>query len=299
VSISAIALFPNALKEHSSSIAVDVQNYLSGHGVKVYAEDHFAEAIGALPLSLVAPAEIDMCISLGGDGTLLRAIHDHPELDAPITAINLGSLGFMADIPIDAIYSSLDGLLAGAYTVQERLMVEGYCHQQRRSYIVNDVVVHRGHNPSLVSLSIYVDGRYLNTFSADGIIIATPSGSTAYSLSAGGPIVSPELNALVLTPICPHTISNRPIVLAATGTLQILCTSQHRDIDVVCDGFATAKLATGEAYIVKPSAKRFKLVNLTHHDYFNTLREKLGWGWVGTCTSPSFSAMAQMKITPK
>ncbi len=152
---------------------------------------------------------LDCLISLGGDGTILRLLISSP-ISMSTSGINLGQLGFMAESPLSDLYPSLEDLVEKRYQVEERIMMEGVTHWQQRCFAVNEIVFHRSRHPSLIDLSIHVDGTYLNTFSADGIIISTPSGSTAYSLAAGGPILTPNLNAFVITPISPHTISIDP-----------------------------------------------------------------------------------------
>lgn len=272
-----ISLFPNELKAHSLKIAADICVYLKKKGVTVVTEDQHTEAVGSLPLSSVRPDEIDFRISLGGDGTILRLVHRHPEITAPLLGINLGGLGFLADIPLLEIYPSLDELMDGRYLVQERMMMEASTASQQGCFAVNEIVIHRAQNRCLVDLAIYVDGRYLNTFSADGIIISTPSGSTAYSLAAGGPILAPNLNAFVLTPISPHTISNRPIVLMPEETIQVVYLNDLLPLEVTYDGFSDFSIEKDAPFSIRSAKNCFPLVNLAHHDYFHTLREKLGW----------------------
>lgn len=272
-----IALFPNTSKHQSRGIAIGISEFLSHRGVEVVAEDEEADSLKATPLSKTEVASIDVAISLGGDGTILRLIHRHPNLDAPILGINLGSLGFMADIPLTEIYPSLHELLNKEYVVQERIMMEGRTIREEHSFAVNEVVVHRGCNPSLIEIAIHVDGNYLNTFAADGVIVSTPSGSTAYSLAAGGPIISPELHAFVITPISPHTISNRPIVLMPEQEIQLQYISEYKPIEINYDGVSRFELTAGEVFYIRRSAKNFKFLNLQHHDYYATLRQKLGW----------------------
>lgn len=272
-----IALFPNTQKAHSIEVAQNIQKFLRDHKSVIFAEDDVAVLINANPLSSIDPETIDFIISIGGDGTILRLIHRHPELHAPILAINLGSFGFMADTPLDAIYPSLENLLSGNYTIQRRMMMEGLTDGSPINYAVNEIAVHRAQNPSLIDLAIYVDDRYLNTFSADGIILATPSGSTAYSLAAGGPILTPELNAFVLTPICPHTISNRPIVLLPERNIRIEYISPYSHVEVIYDGFPCVHLNTGQSVGVRCSKRIFSLIAMPDHDFFFTLRTKLGW----------------------
>lgn len=271
-----IALFPNEKKEHSFDLSIKIREFLEKQGVIVVAEEEKAEKIGAKPLSSIGTQKIDFLIAMGGDGTLLRITHTFNHLDAPILGINLGHLGFMADVPATDIFPSLKDLLQGKYTIENRLTLEAHARGQQLK-AVNDIVIHRAHNYSLIELSIEVDGVYINTFVADGVVIATPNGSTAYSLAAGGPILSPTLDAVVITPICPHTISNRPIVLTADRTIQIKYLSPYDSIDVRADGLAAMPLAFQESVTVKRAKKTFKLVNLHRHEYFSTLRSKLGW----------------------
>lgn len=267
-----IALFPNEKKKHSFELASEIREFLENQGITVVAEDEKADKIGAKHLSSVDPSKIKFLISMGGDGTILRLCHRYSHMDAAIVGINLGHLGFMADIPASDIYPSLTDLIKGAYTIDERLVLEA---NDLRA--VNDIVIHRAQNYSLIELSIHVDGVYFNTFTADGIIIATPNGSTAYSLAAGGPILSPDLNAIVITPICPHTISNRPIVLTADRKIEIQYISDYPPIEVRADGLNAFPMQSGEILTVQRSSRSFKLVNLYRHEYFATLRTKLAW----------------------
>lgn len=267
-----IALFPNEKKKQSFELASNIREFLERQGVTVVAEDEKAEQIGAKPLSSVNQNHIKFLISMGGDGTILRLCHRYSHLGAAIVGINLGHLGFMADIPINDIYPSLKDLLNGAYTVDERLVLEA-----NHLRAVNDIVIHRAQNYSLIELAIHVDGAYFNTFTADGIIIATPNGSTAYSLAAGGPILSPNLEAVVITPICPHTISNRPIVLTADRKIEIEYISDYAPVEVRADGLDAFLMQSGEALTVKRSPRSFRRVNLHRHEYFATLRTKLAW----------------------
>ena len=271
------ALFPNMKKKEPKDIAVAIREFLHLYGAETYAEEGVCQEIGAKCLSTVAPEKIDILVSLGGDGTILRLMHRHPELKAPVLGINMGGLGFMADTTMQDFTSSLQVILKGQYGIQERLMIEGITEKGERCFAVNDLVIHRASNPCLVELSIHVDGFYLNTFSADGLIISTPSGSTAYSLAAGGPILSPTLEALVITPICPHTISNRPIVLLPKTEIAIRYDSEHDPAEITYDGFGQYKMGTGETFKIVVSDRKFRLVTLPQTDFFATLRTKLEW----------------------
>jgi NAD+ kinase len=272
-----IALFRNALKIQSKAIASEIKDFLMSRGATVVEDPEQEGFSNGLPLASVDPKEIDFVISLGGDGTILRLIHRYPDIEAPFLGINLGGLGFMADIPINDIYTSLQDLLNGNYHLSKRLVMEGKTEKQESCFAVNEFVIHRAQNPGLVDLSIHVDGLYLNTFSADGVIISTPSGSTAYSLAAGGPILTPELEAFVITPISPHTISNRPIVLMPKKAIQIQYTSARDPVEITFDGFPHFHMACSEIFSITRASRSFTLVNFPYHDYFSTLRSKLGW----------------------
>ena len=272
-----IALFPNTDKKQSRNLAIGIQEFLTSHDVVVVAEESDAAHIGAKPLSSVDPADIDFLISMGGDGTILRLAHKYETWDVPILGINLGHLGFMADVPLADIYPSLQDLINGSYKVHERVVIEGESLHGDSCFAMNDIVIHRGKNPSLVELAIHIDGLYLNTFEADGIIIATPNGSTAYSLAAGGPIISPDLEVLALTPIAPHTISNRTIILSADQKIEIQYLNEYDPVEVRADGLTHHELRTGDVFRISRSPKRFKIVSLMRRDYFSTLRTKLSW----------------------
>jgi NAD+ kinase len=272
-----IALFINVTKKQHEHLIVDVIHFLTSHNATVVMEDPHATTWGTKKLSEIRPNDIQCRISMGGDGTILQIMHRYPDITAPILGINLGHLGFMADVPISNIYPSLLDLLQGNYKIHERLMIEGESLEKRRCLAVNDIVIHRASNPSLIELAIHVDGLYVNTFEADGIILSTPNGSTAYSLAAGGPILSPDLEALVLTPISAHTISNRPIVLTANQKIEIQYLSEYDPVEVRADGLDQFFLKTGETFQIFRSSKKFRLISLYRSDYFSTLRTKLNW----------------------
>lgn len=272
-----IAVFPNDQFPESYKIAKEIRDFLEKKGVKVVAEDEQAEKIKAVPFSKVDPQDIQFLISMGGDGTILRLYNKYKDLNAAILGINLGHLGFMADIPVSNIKPSLEDLLKGEYTIENRLVIRAERKGGKRHYAVNDVVLHRGKNYRLVELTVHVDGIYMNTFVADGLIISTPNGSTAYSLAAGGPILSPSLDGFVITPVCAHTISNRPFVLTAKHEITIKYESTYEPLEVRADGLDHFFMEAKESLTLCKSDHIFRLVNLTRNDYFSVLRTKLGW----------------------
>lgn len=271
-----VALLPKVHTENVKKLTQQVIDFLTDKGVMVILDDEHADLFHLPALSNCDLSEIQFLISMGGDGTILRLLHRYKNFNIPIIGINTGHLGFMADIPASDIYPSLTDLLDGAYEIENRLVLEA-SWDEKQSFAINDVVIHRSQNPNLVELAIKVDQKHVNTFEADGIILATPNGSTAYSLAAGGPILMPKLEAMVLTPICPHTISNRPIVLSGEHEVEIQYLSPCDPVEVVIDGIQMTKLRTGSSLKIKTYEKPFKMVSLGRHDYFSTLRTKLGW----------------------
>ena len=272
-----IALFPKTQKAESKRLAREVIDFLTQHHATVVVEDDKAADLQAPSLSSIKSEEIKFLITMGGDGSILRIAHQYAHLNAAILGINLGHLGFMADVQISDIIPGLEDLLNGDYTTQNRIVLEGESNHGQSFFAINDCVLHRARNPSLVEFAIYIDNLLLNTFEADGVILATPTGSTAYSLAAGGPILSPEIEALVLTPICPHTISNRPIVITPNRDIRIEYVSENKPVEFVADGLQHFEINSGDSIHIRKSSKIFKLVNLTRIDYFSTLRSKLNW----------------------
>ena len=271
-----VAIFPKVEKPYFKNLAKEVATFLRKKNIKVVVEDDKADHFNMPPLSSVNPKEVELLITMGGDGSILRIAHAYKNLRAPTLGINLGHLGFMADVQVTNLIACLEDLVNEKFSVQGRIMIEGSSPSGQDFFAMNDCVLHRAKNPSLIEIAIYVGDRYLNTFEADGVILATANGSTAYSLAAGGPIITPEIEAFVLTPICPHTISNRPIVLTPTE-IRIEYLSKYKPIEVVTDGLFRFELQTGEAITLRKSAKKFELVHLDRTDFFETLRGKLGW----------------------
>lgn len=261
-----IALYFNGQKENAGSLASEISEYLEKKDVQVFS--NLDEAIHE---------DLDYVISIGGDGSILHLIHRYPHLTAPFLGINLGHLGFMAEVPLEELYSSLDDLLCKDYHIEERIMIEGETMSNQKYFAFNDMVLHRAKIPQLVEFSIHVDGSYFNTFAADGVILSTPSGSTAYSLAAGGPILSPDLDAFVLTPICPHTISNRPIVFMPKDKIEIRYLSKHAPLEISFDGISRDHLQTQESFFMRKAKKKARLLRLNRSDYFSILRSKLSW----------------------
>jgi len=271
------AIFYNPNKPQAHAIVKSICSFLLEYNINLYAEELIPEVNQIKLLSDIDLKKIDFSICLGGDGSILRVVHRHLDIEAPILGINMGSLGFLADTPLNELFETLTDLLNGNYTVQNRMMMEGVTSKNEKSFSVNEIVVHRAQIPCLVDLAIFVDNKYLNTFSADGVIFSTATGSTAYSLSAGGPILTPELEAFVITPISPHTITNRPLVLMPKNEIRVEYTSRYAPIEITFDGFTRFNMSNQESLTIRRAARQFRIVCMHRHDYFNTLRTKLHW----------------------
>jgi NAD+ kinase len=267
-----IALFPNLKKPGATGVCQELISLLAKGGVDLCAPPEASKTLG---VETYGPKCLpELIITLGGDGTILRVLHEHPELNCPILGVNLGHLGFMAEVPRVEIEHAVQALLDKNYQIEKRLVIDV---DHGRTFAVNDVVIHRSPNPALVEVSVWVDSAWVNSFLADGLILSTPSGSTAYNLAAGGPIVVPEIDAVILTPICPHTISNRPILLPAHKTIEVQIARARTPAEVSVDGIPDQPLEQDQRLTLTKSRRTFDLVSLPDRDYYCTLRTKLGW----------------------
>jgi NAD+ kinase len=225
-------------------------------------------------------ARVDLAIVLGGDGTMLSIARTLAPSDVPIIGINQGRLGFLTDIPIASMERALEVMLAGRYLEERRTMLEMVVERegqaQQAEHALNDVAVNRGAAGSLVEFAVEIDGRFAYGMRADGIIVATPTGSTAYALSAGGPILDPRLAAFALVPVAPHALTHRPIALSDLATIQITVV-RGSDATVHCDGHAHFPLAEGDRIAVRRAPHPARFLHPEGHDHFAMLREKLHW----------------------
>jgi NAD+ kinase len=261
------ALFANPNKQEVVEITKEITLFLKERECSMFALNELEEA---------DLTSLDCIICIGGDGTILGLFQQFPNLQVPVLGVNAGHLGFLTEVPLEELHETLEDFVKGEYTIQQRMVMQGSFGETKFSAL-NDVVIHRSSISSLIDLSVHVDGEYLSTFCADGMIVSTPSGSTAYSLSAGGPILSPELDALALTPICPHTISNRPIVLMPQQKIEIEYCNEKAGIEITYDGHSPHTFSPGQKLTLSPSKERFRMIKLQRQNYFHTLRTKLGW----------------------
>lgn len=226
--------------------------------------------------------QADLLIVLGGDGTLLsvaRAAHPH---NIPILAVNLGSLGFLAEVSIDELYPTLENILAGKFEIENRMLLNACIWRNGEKVedhnVLNDVVINKGAVARVINLQVLVNGQYMTSYRADGLIIATPTGSTAYSLSAGGPIIHPSMHTLVLSPICPFTLTNRSILIPDQSIIQVKLAAEYDDVRVTLDGQEGYDMRAEDILKIKKTKTSLQLIRGPNKNYYQILRDKLHWG---------------------
>jgi len=225
----------------------------------------------------------DLVIAIGGDGTMIYASRLTREFGTPILGINRGRLGFLADITPEDMFTSVDHVLQGNYTTDSRLLLEARLSRgsgnQEIAYALNDVVLQRRETGRMVDFETRIASQYVNTHSGDGLIVATPTGSTAYALSCGGPIIEPQLDAVVVVPICPHTLTDRPIVIAADQSVEVsLLQRDDTKAEITVDGFSMGDIWPGDKLQISAANNRVTLVHPPGYDFYGILRSKLLWG---------------------
>jgi NAD+ kinase len=228
------------------------------------------------------PGLVDLLLVLGGDGTLLSVARLVGARDVPILGVNLGGLGFLTEVTLEELYQALDAVFQGTYEVTQRILLSATVHRQGEriaEYVaLNDAVINKGALARMIELETHIDGQYVTTFQADGLILSTPTGSTAYSLAAGGPIVYPTLRALVVTPICPHTLNFRPLVIPDAATVEIVQGSANENAYLTLDGQVGFTLRHRDVIKVVRSEHTITLLKAPGKNYFQILRAKLKWG---------------------
>lgn len=224
--------------------------------------------------------ETDLLLVFGGDGTMLRAAHDIAGSSTPILGVNIGGLGFLTAVPSDQLAHALKEIWAGRFKFESRALIEaaGICHgKQVRTTALNDIVASRGAGARLIALDVSVDGELITRYHCDGLIISSPTGSTAYSLSAGGAVVLPTAEVFALTPICPHTLSNRSVILPLSSEISVKAISPHPATTLSVDGQTVAELDAGDEVTIRRSRRAIRLMHLVDNSFLETLRRKLQW----------------------
>ncbi|MGI8548460.1 MAG: NAD(+)/NADH kinase [Gemmatimonadaceae bacterium] len=255
-------------------------------GAELYAEsDLFDLAHGARKLQ--SPNDIDFVISLGGDGTLLRAVRFLAGAQVPIMGVNLGRLGFLTTCGPNEVEAAVHVLASGEYTVDERMALRGEAlpagtdaglHHAGKWHALNEFVMHKGGFARVLTVRVTVDGEMLGVYTADGIVVASPTGSTAYSLSAGGPLITPSLDSIIITPVSAHTLAIRPIVVPPSVEVMLEAIDGPDEVLVTVDGQAGARFGRGDRLMVRRASRPVCIVRLKGDSFFDRLRVKLGWG---------------------
>ncbi|BAN68998.1 NAD(+) kinase [endosymbiont of unidentified scaly snail isolate Monju] len=256
--------------------------FLGERGLEVFPDRHTARALG---LSRHFATEemghrCDLAIIVGGDGTFLSSARRLGDSQIPLLGVNLGRLGFLVDISPDAMRDTLGNVLDGRYEEEERFLLSCQVGEQPPELALNDVVLHKWNTARMIEFETWVDDSFIDTQRSDGIIVSTPTGSTAYALSGGGPLLSPALDAIALVPICPHTLSNRPIVVHGRNVVRLrVCGKTLPDhVRVTCDGQVTLEVGPGEDVVLRRHSPPLRLIHPAGHDHFQILRTKLHWG---------------------
>lgn len=264
-----------------------VVSFAEEHGIELYFEpDLLPVSGGGRAYTPEITPDLDLLLTLGGDGTLLRGARIVAPFGIPVLGINLGRLGFLTSVSREEVDEALARLVAGEMALDERMVlrIEAETSEGRRHgeyFAVNDVVLHRGGVARMIRMMVHAHGEEVGTYSADGIILATPTGSTAYSLSAGGPIVPPSIDCIIATPICPHTLAVRPLVLSASETITVEVLTPTEGLILTIDGQHGEALRPGDRLVVCRAESTLRLVRLPGQTFFSTLRRKLAWGDLG------------------
>lgn len=280
-----IGLFVNLEKAGARQAALDVYTRVAGRGVEALLSDEHAMALGLPARGIDAdklPLLVDCLVVFGGDGTLLHAARLSAGPGTPILGVNLGQLGFLTEVEPADVGEGIDRLLAGDYHVEERMMLEGRLERDGKElahfYGLNDIVIAKGAFSRMIELETWVGGEYVATYPADGLIISSPTGSTAYSLAAGGPLVTPEVAVMILTPICPHTFYARPLVIAVEQQVQVKLLAQQAEVMLTIDGQEGYELLAGDIVNAGRSRRVVRLVRFRQSSFFHVMREKLHLG---------------------
>jgi NAD+ kinase len=259
-------------------------DFLARRGIKILIDRLTASHIGDSKYPVLALEDIgreaDLAIVLGGDGTMLNIARTLAPFDVALVGVNQGRLGFLTDISIDTMFDTMGAILQGEYVTEERMLIEADIFRGGRSEFhvlaFNDAVISKGIKGSMIEFEVRIDGKFLYTLRSDGLIVATPTGSTAYALSAGGPIVHPSLSVMALVPVCPHTFSSRPVVISSDSRVEIVISSAA-DARAHFDSHSRFDLRDGDRVMVRRCQHTMRLLHPVGHDYYHMLRDKMHW----------------------
>ena len=272
-------------KREVRDLALPLISWLRERGIEVVIDEETAANLGSghdCISRTVMAAQIDLAIVLGGDGTFLATARELHGRTVPMLAVNLGGLGFLTVVTRDELLPALEAVLAGHMRTELRVQIEAEVvrgNEQAGSFVaLNDVVLNKGALARVLDFDVRVDGQFVSTYKADGLIVSTPTGSTAYSLAAGGPVVAPTVRAFIITPICAHTLTNRPIVIRDTATIEVEVKVAEESVYLTVDGQVGMEIRSEDRVRMKKSASAVEIVQPLTKNYFEILRQKLKWG---------------------
>jgi len=270
-------------KKEAYDAATNLSRWLGEHGISSAIDSDAAGRLGVPGVGREQMPEIaDVIVVLGGDGTLLSVARLIGQRGIPIVGVNLGTLGFITTVPLSLLYPTMETVISGQYKVQPRMMLSATVRRDGKKVeehlVLNDVVINKGALARIVEMETYIDGSYVTVFKADGLIINTPTGSTGYCLSAGGPIVHPTMSCIGITPICPHTLTNRPLIIPDDAVLEVALRSGTEDVFLTLDGQVGFQIRCNDIVMVKKSEHKMYFVMSPEDDYYQMLRTKLKWG---------------------
>jgi len=288
--IKKVGIIANIEKDNIAGFADALRKWLENRKIKVSLEANIAAAIGksgGFKIEDLA-SKVDLIAVLGGDGTMLRTARYVAQHPVPIVGINMGTFGYLTEVNLNETYAALELILKGVFLTEKRMMLDVKIRRGNKTIgsgiVLNDVVINRGNLSRIVELETAINKQYLTTYKSDGLIVSTPTGSTAYSLSAGGPIVFPGKELIIINPICPHTLTNRPVIFPETSDLQITLWSKESGATVTLDGQESYRISSGDVMTIRKSKYYTRLVLSPHRGYGEILRSKLGWGSLPTGT---------------
>lgn len=288
MAVRRVGIVANTAKEEAPEFTVNLELWLKSRGVDVLLHREISALLnksGGFDFEDLGK-NCDLIVVFGGDGTILRAARGICKFAVPLLGVNLGGFGYLTEVNLSEMTEAMELIIRGEHVIERRMMLDVVLERNGRTVkeqtVLNDAVINRGNLSRIVHLETFINGRCLTIYKADGIIVSTPTGSTAYSLSAGGPIVFPEHESIIINPICPHTLTNRPIIVSPDAEVRVVLWTKGEGATLTFDGQESVDLQSGDVMKVKKSPYYTKLVCSPHRDYLEILRTKLGWGGLPT-----------------
>jgi NAD+ kinase len=289
-SIKRIGLIVKPHQPEALQTLCRLTEWLNGRGIKLAGgpeieheriEHETGCGVEVIELAQLA-ATVDLILVLGGDGTMIATARMMGDAEVPVIGVNYGGLGYLAEFRIEELFSALEAILPGDYKVERRVMLAVELRRGEdlvtQSRVLNDVVINKSALARIIEIEAYLNEQFVNSFRADGLIVSTPTGSTAYNLSAGGPVIYPSMGVVVITPICPFTLSNRPIVVPDDSMIDVRLKTENEEVALTLDGQVGFPLQAGDRVLIRKSQTTFYLVQPANRNYFDVLRDKLRWG---------------------